>query len=241
MKIFYDAIKIEKEKIAILNKSQRKSRQFSRGLRIGCLTGLFAVVIIGAISVPFVYESQTLWYKIGIDKTMLRSGKIAGLIAATLLFVQILLGVRGQFLEKLFSVAGLVRYHRINGGIILFLALIHVILVLLPEGFSNLPIGLKFWPEMIGGVLFWIIIIMVISSRLREQLGLVYGRWRIIHKSLAYSALALIGVHILFVSESFEHIIPRTVLMVVLAGVGIMVMQVKITAFLKKRQSRRYK
>jgi len=223
--------------MAILNKFQPKGSQFSRGLRIGCLIGLFAAVVIGAISVPFVYESQTLWYKIGTDKTMLRLGKIAGLLAVVLLFVQVLLGLRGEFLEKLLGVSNLMMWHRVNGRTVLLLVLVHVLLVLLPEGISNLPIGVKFWPEMIGGVLSLVLLTMVISSSFRELLGLVYTRWRIIHKLLGYSALILVPIHIIFVSESFDHVLPRTALIAIEAGIGMVILRVKIDAFLKQRQN----
>jgi len=84
----------------------------SRGLHIMYIASVFIFVVGGALSIPFVYESQTLWYKTGIDKTMLRVGKIAGLLAAVLLLVQILLGVRGKILEQLFGVRSLVLWHR---------------------------------------------------------------------------------------------------------------------------------
>ena len=41
----------------------------------------FAVLLGGALLVPFYYETQTLWYKMGGDKLMLRAGQLAGLLA----------------------------------------------------------------------------------------------------------------------------------------------------------------
>jgi len=214
---------------------QSRSPRLGRGLRIFAIVSLFMFVVGGAFSIPFVYESQTLWYKVGLDKTLLRAGKIAGLLAAILLFVQILLGARGKNLEELFGVASLVMWHRVNGVLVLVLALCHVTLVLIPEGLANLPIGLKFWPEMVGAALLVIILSMVVSSHLRQRLGFVYARWRKFHKLLGYSALALIGVHIFFVSESFEQVVPRTALVTVVAVVLAVLFQVKHAAY-KKRQ-----
>lgn len=216
--------------------SQGNSHRLDRNLRISCLVGLFIVVIGGALSIPFIYESQTLWYKIGVDKTMLRAGKIAGLLAVILLFVQILLGVRGEFLQELFGMPSLMRWHRVNGVFILVLALCHVTLVLVPEGILNLPIGVKYWPEMVGGMLFLVIFSMVISSQFRQQLGFAYVKWRTIHKLFGYSALALVAIHVFFVSESFEYIIPRAGLIAAVITVVIGVSQVKIAALKKKRK-----
>jgi len=106
------AKRAEEEKMEASKNTRSKSRRMSRGLRIMYIAYVFIFVVGGALSIPFVYESQTLWYKTGIDKTMLRVGKIAGLLAAVLLLVQILLGVRGKILEQLFGVRSLVLWHR---------------------------------------------------------------------------------------------------------------------------------
>jgi predicted ferric reductase len=221
------------------NNTHNSKGRMSRGLHITYIVSVLICIVGGALSIPFVYESQTLWYKIGIDKTLLRAGKIAGLLAAILLFVQIVLGVRGKILEELFGVRNLVLWHRINGVFILFLALCHVSLVLVPEGIVNLPIGLKYWPEMVGALLLSIILSMVISSQFRQQLGFAYVKWRAIHKPLGYSALVLIFIHVLFVSESFEYIVPRVALIIAVTAVVIAVFRVKRAAFRKKRQSRK--
>jgi len=218
-----------------VQKKTYSNRPLGRALRISCILCLLITVVGGALSIPFVYESQTLWYKIGIDKTMLRAGKIAGLLAVIMLLVQILLGLRGKFLQQLFGVAALMLWHRVNGVLILILALCHVVLILVPEGITNLPIGMKYWPEMVGGILFLIIFSMVISSRFREYLGFSYVSWRRIHKPLGYLVPVLVVVHVLFVSESFEHIVPRTGLIVAVIAVTISVSLVKFAALREKR------
>lgn len=189
--------------------------------------GFLLIVICGALSIPFVYKSQTLWYKIGIDKTMLLGGQLAGLFAAVLLLVQILLAVRGQFLKEVFGIAALMRWHRTNGIIVSLLAISHVGLVLIPEGLTNFPIGLKYWPEMVGSLLFWIILSMAISSQFREKLGLDYKRWKTIHKLLGYLVIIFLAVHVLFVSDSFEQTVPRVAFMTTLIGVVVAVIASK--------------
>jgi predicted ferric reductase len=76
------------------------------------LVGFFFVALASAIGLPFVYESQTLWYKIGLDKTMLRAGQLSGMLALTLLFTQVLLAVGGSFLQKSFGLKNLMSWHR---------------------------------------------------------------------------------------------------------------------------------
>lgn len=179
---------------------------------------LFFLVISGALSIPFVYESQTLWYKFGADKIILRTGQMAGLLTAVLLFIQVLLAVRGKILQQLVGIATLMRWHRVNGIIVLLLAIGHMLLVLIPEGLNNLPIGRKYWPEMVGMLLLTVIISLVFFAQWRQQLRLNYQRWRTFHKLSGHLIIALIVIHVLFVSDTFEQTVPRVALLVSLVG-----------------------
>lgn len=203
------------------------------------VVGLFLLVLAGAMGLPFVYESQTLWYKIGLDKTILRTGQLSGMFALTLLFAQVLLVVGGPFLQKTFGLKALMSWHRGGGVLIVFFALLHVVLILVPEGLANLPIGKKFWPEMVGSLLLWILVAMVISSRYREKLKINYRRWRSVHKPLGYIAILLVVVHVLYVSDSFEQVIPRSILIVISMLVLARVVWVKLSARIgqKKRSN----
>ena len=186
---------------------------------------VFVLFIAGALIVPFYFETQTLWYKAGLAKSMLRAGQLAGMLALVFLFVQITLALRSRFLEKLFGAASLQRWHRINGVFIGFLALSHVLLVLAPEGLANLPIGKKYWPEMVGMLLFLILLPMVVSSHFRQKLKLDYKRWKAIHRVLGYLVIFLVTIHALNVSESFEH---ESLKIILLALFGVLLLQVVI-------------
>jgi len=171
---------------------------------------LVAAAII--LSIPVYYETMTLWYKTGIDKTMLKAGQYLGLVALLLIHLQVAISARGSILSSLFGPALLVRLHRLNGLFIAASACIHVLLVLVPEGMSNLPIGWKFWPEAVGAVLLLIIAATTLTSYFRNSIRLSYGLWQAVHKPAGYLVLALVTVHALFVSESFEHMVPRLLL-----------------------------
>lgn len=194
----------------------------------------FAIFLGGALTVPYYYETQTLWYKVGADKVMLRTGQLAGLFALVLLVLQIILSLRGRLFEDLFGAANMIRWHRINGVLIACVAISHVVLVLAPEGLDNLPIGKKYWPEMTGGGLFLLILITVLSSHFRSALKLDYKKWRTMHKPLGYLALALVSIHVLFVSESFKQGLPRVILLAVFTGLALLVAIVKITRWHSK-------
>ena len=188
-----------------------------------------ALLLGGAFAVPFYYETQTLWYKVGSDKILLRAGQLAGMLTLVLLMLQIIVAQRASFLENLFGSANLMRWHRRNGVGIACMAMSHVALVLVPEGLNNLPIGKKYWPEMIGEFLFLLILITVISSRFRPLLKLDYPSWRILHRTLGYLAPVLVFLHVFFVSESFTHTFSRTLLLTIFAGLALFTGVVQIT------------
>lgn len=195
---------------------------------------IFILFLSAALSVPFYFETMTLWYKVGIDKTMLRAGQLAGMSALVMFFVQIICAVRGQYLEKHFGRAVITKFHRINGRVILFLAISHVLLVLAPEGITNLPIGKKYWPELIGAVLLLITAVIVFSTHFRQQLGLTYNLWRTTHKTLGYFVLILLLGHVVFVSDSFEHSQLRAVLILLFGALFLWVITAKILQHFNK-------
>jgi predicted ferric reductase len=88
---------------------------------------------------------------------------------------------------------------------------------------TNLPIGLKFWPEMVGSLLLWVLLSMVISSQFRQKWGLNYKRWKAIHKLLGYLVIIFLAVHVLFVSDSFEHVVPRAAFLTIFVAVVVLV------------------
>ena len=173
----------------------------------------FLVILSGVLSIPSYYQTTTLWYKTGVDKIMLIAGQYLGLLGLVLLYLQILLSARGHFLDQLFGPAQLLRLHRLTGILLFLLAGSHILLVLIPEGLANLPLGKKFWPEMVGAALFACVALLVLSSYFRETIRLPYKIWRMFHRPLGYLAMLLVTVHVLFVSESFEHILPRILLL----------------------------
>lgn len=175
------------------------------------LLGILILLIGASATVPFLWESKTLWYKFGFDKTLLQGGKIAGLTASVLLLVQIILVQHLTFLERIFGLDHLISLHRKNGFLILCLVMLHIGLVLVPEGIDNLPIGWKFWPELVGAAVFLLLVPLVLTAALRKKLP--YHIWLKFHRPTGYLLCVGILVHILYVSDSFDNTVPRYTLL----------------------------
>lgn len=212
--------------------AQYKHTSFSVQLIAWLVIIGMVLVMAAALAVPFLFPTETLWYKAGADKLMLLTAQMAGLLALVLLLVQILLALRPKVFMQVLGTAALLRWHRANGVVLAGCALVHVVLVLAPEGFENLPLGLKFWPELLGAFALLCLLATVTLSWWRSALHLPYQGWRLLHRVVGYLLPVLLTAHVLFVSESFAGGLPRLVL---LAG---MVLFFLLVALMRMRRGR---
>jgi predicted ferric reductase len=186
------------------------------------LAALILLVFAAAASIPFVYESTTLWYKFGFDRILLLAGQVIGLIALVFFGLQLLLAARFGVIDRIIGVKRVLKLHQMIGLLIMLLALSHALLILGPEGFDNLPIGWKYWPEMIGAFVFVLLCLHVGSAFYRTNLGLAYRQWRLLHRLIGYSLFLALNCHVLFVSTSFAQGPPRWALFVFSGAVALM-------------------
>ncbi len=177
---------------------------------------LLVLFLACVLALPVIYPTTTLWYKYNIDKILLYSGQYAGMLACFCIYVQIALGTRGRFLDKTFGPGVLINWHRKLGVFIGVLGLSHLLLILLPEGLDNLPIGVKYWPEMVGFFLFVSVIILIASGIFRQAIKMPYKAWKVVHRFFAYLCFVLLHIHLLFVSDTFDKNVPKLFVFVVL-------------------------
>jgi predicted ferric reductase len=149
-----------------------------------------------------------MYYKTGIDKLMLRSGKILGIITAVLLLFQPVFIGRFPWFDKIFSTKKLFQFHRIAGLILLCTALLHPVLILGADHFVFFPFEVRYWPEFIGVCLLFFLLPFVVISFWQKVIGLNYKIWRTLHKIFAPIVLVLMFIHIFKVSRSFESGLP---------------------------------
>ena len=173
-------------------------------LILGFLLGIvFLLVIAGAASIPFYFESSTILYKFGLNRHLLRLGQLMGMVAGCLLLLQIILGARLKCLDRIFGLCNLFRFHRIAGFIIAGLIIIHPITIFIPENRIFIPLELRYWPEFVGLFLLLLIVFTVISSHWRARLRFPFHRWWPIHRWVAVLIAIAFWVHVLFVNETF--------------------------------------
>lgn len=203
-----------------------------RAYATAAFIALFVVLTL-ASTIPFIWESKSLWYKIGFDKTLLQTGKVAGICAAVLCFFQILLALRLKFLDRIFGLDRVYILHKYNGTLVVSLVALHFVLVVLPEGLNNLPIGWKFWPEMLGAALFVTLGLVVAGAFLRRNF-LSYHLWRMLHRPMGYAIAAGVAIHIFNVSDSFTRGVPRYGLWGLVVTLVLTAAVVKVLAYRRK-------
>jgi predicted ferric reductase len=193
-----------------------------------CLTAVVAMFLIGAICVPFLFESQTLRYQFGMDRNFLLTGHVMGIAAGALLLVQLVLISRLKFLDRVFSINRLLLLHRINAVIILLLAALHLVLVLNILGREILAFEIRQWPAFIGLLLLVMLAGIVLSGLFRGFIRIKYQFWIFFHRIFTPVTILILSVHVYFVSDTFHYDNARVLILSFYSASFIMYMILRI-------------
>ncbi len=196
---------------------------------------LVLLLLAGAISIPFLFESQSIRYKTGFDKTLLRTGKVLGMTAATLLLLQLSLSARFKVLDRIFALNRLYGVHRVNAVAVTVLALFHPLFVFAPEDITSIPLELEYWPEALGAFLLVLILLITATGIWRLFLSFPFDRWWVFHRGAVSLAVVMLIVHVLFVSETFEEAEPRLLVFLAAGIYAIVLGWVKTKPVLRKK------
>lgn len=201
----------------------------SRRYLLGVLCVAMAILLLaGAISIPFVFESQTIRYKFSTERSLLLEGQVMGTMAVFFLFFQLVLSARLQFLDRMCPINRLMSQHRIHGIIIGVLALLHVLLILASLGPEVFFLDIRQWPEYVGGLVFLMILGSVSFSLLRRAMGLAYEKWCFFHRLAAPVTVCLLGMHVFFVNDTFDYGLARNTLQGAFAAYALMFIGIRI-------------
>jgi ferric reductase like protein len=182
----------------------------AKRLTLGSILVILAMLLLVAgWTVPYLFESSSILYKFGIQKVLLRSGKVVGITVTLLLFYQVLLASRFKLLERIFSHKGLLATHRANGFLIALLVLMHPLLIKASENFTAYMFERKYYPEFVGIGLLFIILTVSMLAFFKERIGFSYGKWLLLHRLGATMVLFILPLHVLWVSDTFKEGLPR--------------------------------
>ena len=175
---------------------------------------LAMLLLVAGWTVPYQFESSSILYKFGLEKVLLRSGKIVGITVTLLVFYQVLLVSRLKFLEQIFTQKILLVLHRFNGFLLTLLVLAHPLLIKASENFTAYMFESKYYPEFVGIGLLLIILTVSVLAFFKERIGLKYGNWLLSQRLGATLILLILPLHILWVSDTFKGDLPRNAALV---------------------------
>jgi predicted ferric reductase len=188
----------------------------------GLLTGLtLLLVLAGAASIPFFFESSSILYKFGFDRLLLLAGQVMGLIAGCLLLIQVVLAARIRGLDQIFGLDRLFSYHRLSGLIIAVLVMLHPFAIFISDDRIFIPLQRRYWPEFVGLFLMLLIVLMVVTSHWRLGLRLAFQRWWPLHRMAGMLAVIAFGIHVLSINDTFEQKLPLIMAAVALVLCGL--------------------
>jgi predicted ferric reductase len=164
-----------------------------------------ATLLVCALTIPFLFESPSMFYKFGWKKNLLRLAKMMGLTATIFLMLQLLTAARLKWLDRILSLPDLYVLHRYSAYTIVALAVMHPITVFMPDGILMIPFETRYWPEWAGAALLLVILSQFVLSKWRPTFFDDYQKWLLSHRVMGVAAIALLLVHILYVSETFEN------------------------------------
>lgn len=127
-------------------------------------------------------------------------GKICGLLAGTLVFLQFALGAKLKALDRVFGLHRLLFAHRVLGVSAALLASLHPLFMFAPKAREIGALRLEILPELLGAALLIGLWTAVCTGLWREFLHLRYQVWYRFHRLGMYSAVVLATLHVLNVT-----------------------------------------
>lgn len=192
------------------------------------------LLLIGGWTIPYRFESFSILYKFGLEKTYLRCGKVFGITVALLIFYQVLLASRFEVFKQILSAKSLLVLHRFNGIAIVILAGVHPLLIKASDNFTPYTFVKKYYPEFLGIGLLCVLLAFSLAAVLRNFLKISYKKWLLWHRLGATLVLLLMPAHILYVSETFKSGMPHRAALIILSLNLLMILRIWLYRIIMK-------
>jgi predicted ferric reductase len=132
-------------------------------------------------------------------------GKICGLLAGTLVFLQFALGAKLKILDRVFGLHRLLFAHRFLGVSVAVFATLHLLFIFAPKAREIGVLGLEIFPELLGVAVLIGLWTAVFTGLWREFLHLRYQVWYRFHRLGMFSGVVLVTLHVLNVTDDLAE------------------------------------
>jgi predicted ferric reductase len=144
------------------------------------------------------------------------TGKIFGLLAGSLIFLQFALGAKLRFLDRVFGLHRLLIAHRFLGLLAAIFASLHPLFVFAPKAKEIGAFRFEIVPELLGAMLLIGLWTAVCTGLWREFLQLRYEFWYGLHRLGTFSAVVIVTLHVLNVTDDLAEGWPLSALILAL-------------------------
>lgn len=165
------------------------------------LLALAAGLLGGASTIALRAHSRVVAEFGPISALLVTTGKIFALLAATLVFLQFILGAKLKVLDRVFGLHRLLLGHRFLGVSAAILVSLHPLFVFAPKAREIGALRLEILPELLGAALLIGLWTGVCTGLWREFLHLGYQVWYRFHRLGMFSAVVLVTLHVLNVTD----------------------------------------
>jgi predicted ferric reductase len=133
------------------------------------------------------------------------AGRVFGLLAATMLFLQFGLSSKLKTLDRIFGLHRMLYFHRILGLSLVILVSFHPLFIFASSSEGIGPLRLTIWPELLGIVLLIGLWTGVCAALWRRFLSLGYQGWYLMHRVGMFGAMVIVTLHVWNVTHDFHH------------------------------------
>ena len=178
------------------------------------LVALAAAFLVGAGAIALRSHSKEVAEYGSTAAWLVTTGKIFGLLAGTLVLLQFALSAKLKATDRIFGLHRLLCAHRVLGVSAAVLASLHPLLLFAPKAKEIGAFRMAIWPELLGAVLLIGLWTAVCTGIWREFLGLRYELWYRFHRLGTFSAVILVTLHGLNVTDDLVEGWPLYALVV---------------------------
>ncbi len=180
-----------------------------------------AVLVVVAVGLVLAF-----WVSITLISPVTRSpnepwtyslARMCGLGAGFFVLLQYAMSGRVKWLDRIFGLNRLLKVHRVTAVTAAVLATLHPVL-LYPKVLNPLlSPSLTHWAFFLGPLLLVSLWGTIVGGLWREQLGLSFERWWLLHRIGTAAAVIILALHVLNVTPDFAAGWPRWLLLGILA------------------------
>lgn len=163
-------------------------------------------------------------------RTLLKESiSLLTIVSLCLLLAQFFLTRSGNSLLLRYSMAKVIKVHKIIGYVLICIFLVHPFLIVLPRYFEAgvepadaLITLLRTYsnPAVLNGILAWLLLFILLSTALlREKIPLIYKTWTTVHKWLAIAFIIFACWHAIALGRHTDGVLSVYVVILSLCGI----------------------